>query len=113
MSLSDQQFEFAKDVALLIQFIERKGWKVTLGEAWRTQEQQDIYLAEGKTTVNYSQHQKRLAIDLNFFTPSGDYVVSKQKLQEFGNFWESLNERNQWGGNWDDFQDTPHFERNV
>lgn len=113
MSLSDEQFEFAKDVALLIQFIERKGWKVTFGEAWRTQEQQDIYYEGGKSQVRYSKHQDRLAIDLNFFTPDGDYVVSRQKLQPFGTFWESLNKVNRWGGNWENFTDTPHFERNI
>lgn len=112
MSLSDQQFEFAKDIALLLNYIERKGWKVTFGEAWRTQEQQDIYLDEGKTTVSHSKHQDRLAIDLNFFHPDTGYTASKEDVQPFGDFWESLNDHNKWGGNWDSFQDTPHFQRN-
>jgi len=31
MSLSDKQFEFIKDVALLIQYVSSKGWKITGG----------------------------------------------------------------------------------
>lgn len=113
MSLSDQQWEFAKDVALLLHFIDRKGWKATFGEAWRPEEMQEIYLEEGKTTVEHSRHQDKLAIDLAFFHPEKGYVVSKQATQQFGDFWESLNDKNRWGGNWESFQDTLHFERKV
>nr|WP_223154740.1 hypothetical protein [Campylobacter concisus] len=30
-----------------------------------------------------------------------------------GNYWESLNTLNRWGGNFKNFIDVPHFERNC
>jgi hypothetical protein len=111
MSLSDQQFEFLKDVATLIKFVVDRGWKVTGGELFRPEEMQQIYLKQGKTTVSRSYHQDKLAIDLNFFHPENGLTYKKKDLQEIGDFWESLNELNSWGGNWSSFLDTPHFER--
>ena len=110
MSLSDQQFEFLKDVVVLILFAIRKGFKVTGGELWRPKEMQKIYLDKGKSKVKYSQHQKRLAIDLNFFL-NGKLTYKKKTLSEIGKFWESLNSKNRWGGNFKGFVDTTHWER--
>lgn len=112
MKLSDKQAIFLKQAALLILYAEAKGWKVTSGELWRPNEMQEIYLKQGKTTVKYSKHQKKLAIDLNFFRPSDKKLTyKKEELQEIGDFWESLDSKNSWGGNWKSFIDTPHFER--
>ena len=61
-----------------------------------------------------SQHCRRMAIDLNIFKDMGDeykYTVEKCDIQIIGDFWESLDKKNNWGGNWSDFQDTVHFER--
>lgn len=112
MSLSNTQFEFIQDVALLIQFIAARGWKVTGGELHRTLDQQKIYVDEGKSTTMKSKHLNRLAIDLNFFKPNGELTYKKDDVQWIGNFWESLRPENEWGGNWEDFVDTPHFQRN-
>ena len=112
MALSDKQWDFLKDVAMLIYYIESQGWKATGGELWRPQVMQDYYLEEGKSTVRYSNHQDRLAIDLNFFNPDGDLTYDKDELQMFGDFWESLHPDNEWGGNWKTFLDCPHFQRN-
>jgi len=35
----------------------------------------------------------------------------KEKLQPFGDFWEALNSRNRWGGNFHSLFDFNHFER--
>ena len=59
-----------------------------------------------------SKHLKRLAIDFNFFI-NGELTYDKNRLQLLGDFWENLNEKNRWGGNFKAFIDTPHFERNV
>lgn len=112
MTLSDKQWLFLKHVALLILYAEAKGWKLTGGELTRPNEMQEIYLKQGKSKVKISQHQKRLAIDLNFFRPSdGKLTYTKAETQELGDFWESLDPKNRWGGNWVSFVDTPHFER--
>ena len=66
----------------------------------------------GKSKTLNSNHIKRLAVDFNFFI-NGKLVYDKHKLAELGKFWESLNTKNIWGGNFKSFTDTPHFERNV
>lgn len=112
MNLSDQQFEFLKDVVELLDFVISQGWKVTGGELQRTKEQQEIYVNEGKSKTMNSLHLDKLAIDLNFFTPDGELTYNKDDLQWIGDYWENLNDLNEWGGNWESFLDTPHFQRN-
>jgi hypothetical protein len=110
MSLVTEQWEFLKDVAKLIQFAESKNVVLTGGELFRTQEQQDIYLKNGKSKTANSQHMKRLAIDFNFFF-HGELTYDIPDLQFLGEYWESLNTKNRWGGNFKSFKDAPHFER--
>jgi len=62
-------------------------------------------------TMN-SNHRKRLAIDFNFFI-NGHLTYDKTKIQALGDYWESLDEHNSWGGNWKSFLDVPHFERRL
>lgn len=118
MKLSDAQWEFLKDLAALICYIETKGYKATGGELQRTEAQQAIYLREGKSKTKNSRHLQKLAIDLNIFDPQGNLITGdKDKMRMFGDFWEMLapNE-NIWGGYFPEhygstFVDTPHFER--
>jgi len=112
MSLSDQQFEFLKDVGLLIQFIANRGYKVTGGELYRPNEMQELYLQMGKTKSKISNHQHKMAIDLAIFIDN-EPCYEKKKLQPIGDFWESLNPKNRWGGNFKSFLDVPHFEREL
>lgn len=112
MSLISDQNLFLRDVAKLIQEIQRLGFEVSAGELWRTPEQQAIYLKEGKSKTSNSYHLKRLAIDLNFF--KNDVVVEDHaSLDPIGKYWESLDPKNKWGGFWKSPVDLPHFERHV
>jgi len=124
MSLSNEQQEFLFDFCLLVQFAQRLGFKVTPGELKRTREQQQIYVDTGRSKTMDSMHLLSLAGDLNIFK-NGDYVMSYGPLiameivKPLGVFWESLNIKNIWGGNFDrDFSrtdpwvDIPHFQRN-
>ena len=52
MSLSDQQFIFTKNIALLIIFASDK-FKITAGEVFRPEETQKLMVEQGK-----SKHQK-------------------------------------------------------
>ena len=79
-------------------------------------------LKTGKSKTMNSYHLKRLAIDLNFFKPVYDedgklkgYTLTwrYEDIKPFGEYWESLNPKNKWGGNFKTFKDTPHFERRV
>lgn len=113
MSLVAEQAAFLLDVAQLIQKATELGWTVTGGELYRTAEQQQIYVKTGRSKTMNSNHLKRLAIDLNFFQQDRKLVYSKAALQAIGDYWESLNPKNSWGGNWSSFKDVPHFERRA
>lgn len=109
MSLVKEQSAFLLDVCKLIAHATESGWTVTGGELARTVEQQQIYVKTGRSKTMDSNHLKRLAVDLNFFR-GGSLVYDKQELAPLGDFWESLNPKNRWGGRWR-FVDAPHFER--
>ena len=115
MSLVSEQNIFSADVARLIQRVHDRGFGITFGEAWRPEEMQAIYLKNGKSKTAHSRHQDRLAVDFNFFkVVDGKLVLTyaKNDLQEIGDYWESLDKKNKWGGNFcSEFVDCPHFER--
>lgn len=112
MSLSDEQAAFLLDVCKLVPFATNLGFKVTGGELQRTQVQQEIYVKTGKSKTMNSNHLKKLAIDLNFIK-NGQLIYDKEELAPIGAYWESLNSKNRWGGNFKTFVDMPHFERHV
>lgn len=103
----NEQWLFLKDAALLIQYINDSKYTASSGELWRTQYQQDHYLATGKSKVKHSLHQDRLAIDLNFF----DHGKLIECPEVFGTYWESLSLQNVWGGRWSSPHDPSHFQR--
>jgi peptidoglycan L-alanyl-D-glutamate endopeptidase CwlK len=108
MKLGEHQEIFAKHVCMLLAHAIKSGYGVRIGEAQRTQEQQQIYYNTKQTTTMNSMHLKKCAIDLHFFK---DGVLCYPK--EMGAYWESLDPLNQWGGNWSRFKDGPHFQRTV
>jgi len=112
MSRVQEQAAFLLDVTSLIRFATEEGFVVTGGELERPIEMQKLHVQAGRSTTMNSYHIKRLAIDLNFFL-KGVYVCDKETLQKIGAYWESLNPKNSWGGNWSSFKDVPHFERRA
>jgi peptidoglycan L-alanyl-D-glutamate endopeptidase CwlK len=112
MKLVQEQQLFLLDACRLIAFATKQGFVITGGELYRTTEQQEIYVKTGRSKTMNSNHLKRCAIDLNFFK-EGKLVYDKKVLQPIGDYWESLNKKNSWGGNWNSFKDVPHFERRV
>lgn len=112
MGMVSEQAAFLLDVGKLVQEATSRGFVVTGGELWRTQEQQEIYVKSGRSKTMASNHLRRLAIDLNFFY-AGEVVGDVKSLAPLGKFWESLNPQNRWGGNFKSLVDAPHFERNV
>ena len=112
MSLVAEQAEFLKDAAKLINKCFELGFVVTGGELFRTPEQQAIYTQKGLSKTSNSMHLKRCALDLNFFK-DGAMIQKREPLIPVGQYWESLNPKNRWGGNFKNFVDCPHFERQV
>lgn len=117
LTLGQNQEAFALDVIKLIAKAHVLGFGVRLGEALRTPEQQKLYFASGASKTMNSQHLKKLAIDLNLIK-DGRLATAKE-IKPLGDFWESLDEANRWGGSWrglveagkSSFIDSPHFER--
>ena len=104
MTLGQNQEKFTQDLAKLLNHLIDNGYTIRLGEVERTQAQQDLYIKEGKSKTSNSMHLKRCAADLHIFK-NGEW------LQTIGDYWESLDKSNKWGGNFKNFIDTPHFER--
>lgn len=111
MGLSDEQWLFLQDVAKLIEFAKSKGMKLTGGELLRTPEQQQLYYDQGKSKTLNSNHLKKLAIDFNLIV--NNQLGTRSDYRPLGQYWESLSPKNRWGGNFQGFIDSPHFERNV
>lgn len=104
MTLSSRQQIFAQNVGHLLEYIKCEGYECTLGEALRTPEMAELYAKQGKGIRN-SLHCKRLAIDLNLFK-DGVYLPDTEDYRAFGEYWESLDPLNRWGGR---FKDGGHF----
>jgi hypothetical protein len=116
VKLSDQQYEFGKDVILLLMFLHRNGIKYSLGECWRRPETQKILHEKGYSNVDKGGHQDKLAIDI-FMWLNGKFMEytweNRDRLIFVGDFWKSLNQLNVWGGDWTIHSkpDLVHFER--
>jgi len=119
MRLSKEQQQFTLDIARLVLFAESQCLYLTYGHAWRSPEEQKRLHDAGKSQVLESKHQSRLAVDFNFFKEDGSLTYKWEDVKVLGDFWERLNPKNRWGGDWnkndikDGFIDSAHFERNV
>lgn len=123
MGLVSKQWEFLKDVAKLIVKAEELGFIVSAGEMYRPIEMQRLYIKTGRSRTMNSKHLSRLAVDFNFFIRNSKgrlkLIWDREKIKPLGDFWESLNPKNVWGGSWrglidkgkSTFVDVPHFER--
>lgn len=116
MPLSEKQRRFPLMIAGLVDFAYKNGYELTFGEAYRTEEQQKLYLEKGLSKTMNSKHRDRLAVDFNLFK-DGCYITDKNKYRFLGERWESLGGR--WGGRFgvspENYQkevgwDSNHFE---
>lgn len=85
------------------------GYSVTLGEAWRPPETQELYVKQGKSWTENSRHLVRLAIDLNLFI-NDEWKKDPVAFTPLGKYWESLHPDCRWGGRWRSTPDANHFE---
>ena len=115
MKLSELQSIFAVNVAKLILFINEQGHTCRFGEAWRTPEQAKWNAERGIGIVN-SLHCDRLAVDL-LLSKDGVWITTREPYIPFGQYWESLNSLNRWGGDFNNNEiedkgdgDPNHFE---
>lgn len=103
MTLRQKQSRFAVLVAHLILEATRRGYEVTLGEAWRSPEEA-ARLAKLKTGIKNSLHTLKLAQDLNLFR-NGRFLTSTDSHRELGEWWEQQSTPEitcAWGGRFGD-----------
>lgn len=112
MSLWVEQVAFGQDLFKLLNYINQLGYAWVLGEVQRPVEMQKIYVETGRSKTMLSDHLHKTAADIHIFTLEGELVLDS-RLQPLGDYWQSLNPKNRWGGNWSSFKDMPHFERHL
>lgn len=128
--LRKKQQEFTYNLSLLIQRIHFLGCRATMGEVYRTNDQQWLYF-NGKTIKNGkivdgdkkswtmdSKHLDRLAVDINLFIPlDGKYELSwdSKYHKELGEYWVSLHPQNKYAVTLKDGTKTDlgHFEMDI
>ena len=108
MTLLEKQQIFSINVAkLILQSKEIFNIDISLGEAYRTIEQQRIYFNSGKSKTLKSRHMQRLAIDLHIFK-EGKWLTNKEDYKPLALIWKNLHTDNDCGYFWD--WDLNHFE---
>lgn len=108
MKLSEKQAIFSLNVAkLIIQSKEIFDIDISLGEAYRTKEQQSIYYSRGLSKTLQSRHMSRLAIDINIFK-DGKWLTEREDYKPLALIWKNLNPLNDCGYYWG--WDFNHFE---
>lgn len=119
MTLGEHQEAFARDMIALVQQAWTMGYAVRIGEVQRPLEMQEIYVRTGRSKTMDSAHIKKCAVDLVLLRDGK--VCTRAQIKPLGDWWESQNVLNRWGGNWrglvdlgkSRFVDAPHFERKV
>lgn len=99
MSLLDEQFAFIKDFRKLLSRAEELNFEVSGGELARSIETQQQLHQSGQEATMDSPHIRKCAVNLSFFKESNgrwELIQSYETLKPLGEFWQSLNPRNQW-----------------
>ena len=99
MNLSQKQRRFSWLVSCLIDWAYKNGYEIVLGEAYRTRDQQEIYVKQGKSKTMKSKHLKCLALDINLFKDD-NYLTETADYKPLGDYWKSLDPECIWGGDW-------------
>ena len=109
MSVGSTQKEFTLDIASLIFFAYEQGYELTFGDAFRDPRVHGRYGEKESYATADSEHKRRLAVDFNLFK-DGKYLTETSDHKMLGDYWESINPKNIWGGRWDDGN---HYQRNT
>jgi len=110
VTLSEKQQEFAVHVSLLIQEINRRGYRCTFGDAYRSPKAFGGQGEPGPYGRAKSAHKNRLAVDLNLFSPDGKYLTESEDHRPFAEYWKTLHPDNRAGADFNP-PDGNHYSR--
>lgn len=96
MTLGEKQELFAEMLARLIAWAYARGYRIRMGETWRSPETAAAMAAQGKGIKN-SLHTLKLAADLNLFR-DGVYLSDSEAHRPLGEHWKTLHPLSRWGG---------------
>lgn len=94
MTLRNNQTAFTWMLAEFLLWCRDNGYEITLGEVYRTEEQQVIHMKAGRSKTMKSKHRERLAADLNLFI--NGQLATVEQYRPLGEKWEQLG--GTWGG---------------
>lgn len=97
MTLFEKQICMTLMLKDLLEFADKQGYQVTLGDAYR--DPRAIFPYSHKKSL----HKIRLAIDLNIFK-NEKQITDGMQFEDLGLFWEKIG--GTWGGR---FEDGGHF----
>lgn len=107
MTLLEAQQVFSVYVCRLIQQALILGYRVRLGEAWRSPEEAQRNAARG-AGIAQSLHCDRLAIDL-ILDRDGQYLTKTEDYEPLGRWWLTQHPLASWGGLFKSRPDGGHF----
>jgi hypothetical protein len=102
-TMSAKQARFTVMIAKLIMFADSKGYRLTVGDAFRDPRVFGHHSEKKGYGRKYSLHKCRLAMDFNLFKEVlGKWVFCQETEdhQELGEYWESIG--GSWGGRFND-----------
>lgn len=96
MFANDQEI-FADHSSCLIEYICSKGYSCSIINVCRTEKEYSALASESYETINFCR-ESSLEINLNITDKLGRILSNMESFINFGLFWESLDDRNVWGG---------------
>ena len=106
-TLRQKRSRFGRNLVLLLQYVELRGYEYTLGEIVRGAAQAAANAASG-AGIARSLHLDGLAADINLFK-DGVYLEETSAHLIFGQFWKSLGADHRWGGDFKPKPDGNHY----
>lgn len=106
MKLQERQFMFSELLVMLYLRAKQMGYKVIIGEVFRSPEETKRLAALGVGHPK-SLHGLCLAAHLELFR-GGRYLVDSEQYKEIGEWWENQHPLCRWGGRFDK-PDGHHF----
>ena len=108
MAKTDDRVKFFQEISALIIQLESEHLKFMPTCFFRTQAEQAVMFAQGKSKTLNSKHSEWLAIDLVLIKFGVLVWKDSPEYKKAGEFWKTMGHT--WGGDWEEIHDIYHFE---